>query len=64
MKVQRGDLPFIPESVRKSDDPEVTAIYKAMKACYTFDPVKRPSAREIANALDKALTALSESQES
>jgi hypothetical protein len=54
-KVQRGDLPFIPDFVQNSDDPEIIAIRDAMLSCYTFDPRKRPSARDVANALDKAL---------
>lgn len=58
LKVQRGDLPFVPDEVRHSEDPEVMAIYKAMKACYTFDPTKRPSAREISKTLEKTLVSL------
>lgn len=59
IKVQRGELPFIPDDVRNSDDPEVIAIRDAMLSCYTFDPLQRPSARDIANILDKALVSLS-----
>lgn len=58
IKVQRGDLPFVPEDIRNTDDAEVAAIRDAMLSCYTFDPVKRPSARTVANALDQALEAL------
>lgn len=58
IKVQRGDLPYIPDHIRNSKNPEVIAIRDAMLACYTFDPVKRPSARDIANALDQALEAM------
>jgi serine/threonine protein kinase len=61
LKVQRGDLPFIPDFVKTSDDPETMAIRDAMFSCYTFDPTKRPSARAVANALDKALEALATS---
>lgn len=57
-KVQRGDLPFIPEDIRNTDDPEVIAIRDAMIKCYTFDPKERPSARVIANELGAALDAL------
>ncbi len=57
-KVQRGDLPFIPDFVRSAEDPEIIAIRDAMLSCYTFDPTMRPSARDVANALDKALEAL------
>eukprot|EP00934_Nitzschia_sp_Nitz4_P007121 Nitzschia sp. Nitz4//scaffold52_size167869//93974//95935//NITZ4_002283-RA/size167869-snap-gene-0.227-mRNA-1//-1//CDS//3329554056//7111//frame0 len=58
-QVQKGVLPFIPEDVMTSDDPEVVAIRDAMLGCYTFDPVKRPSARTIAKNLQKALDKLS-----
>jgi serine/threonine protein kinase len=58
LKVQRGDLPFIPDFVRSAEDPEIIAIRDAMLSCYTFDTTKRPSARNVANALDKALEAL------
>jgi len=61
IKVQTGVLPFIPDFVRITDDPEIIAIRDAMLSCYTFDPTERPSARDIANALDKALEALAES---
>ena len=61
-KVQRGELPFIPDDVRNTDDPEVIAIRDAMLSCYTFDPLQRPSARDIANLLDKALESLSSNQ--
>ena len=57
-KVQRGDLPFIPDDVRKSENPEVIAIRDAMISCYSFDPVKRPSARDVANALGQVLETL------
>jgi len=54
-KVQRGDLPFIPDHVMNSQDPEIIIIRNVMLQCYSFDPLKRPSARNIANTLDRAL---------
>lgn len=57
-KVQKGVLPFIPDHVKNSENPEVIAIRDAMLACYTFDPEKRPGARDIVKFLDTALTAL------
>jgi serine/threonine protein kinase len=57
-KVQTGILPFIPDSVMESDDPEVVAILEAMLGCYTFDPSKRPSARKVSRSLDKVLQRL------
>ena len=61
VKVQRGDLPFIPEHVKNSDNPAVIAIRDAMLSCYTFDPLKRPGARDVANALDEVLESLTSS---
>jgi serine/threonine protein kinase len=57
-KVQNGVLPTIPNYVRKSQEPETVAIREAMLRCYEYDPMKRPSAREIAVALQKALDKL------
>jgi serine/threonine protein kinase len=62
-KVQKGILPKIPDLVKKSTSPEVVAIREAMLRCYEYDPSKRPSAREIAASLQKALDKL-ESQAS
>jgi serine/threonine protein kinase len=59
-KVQKGVLPFIPDHVRNSENPEVIAIRDAMLACYNFDPLKRPSAREIAKSLDSTFDGLTE----
>ena len=57
-KVKKGVLPTIPVEVIESTDPEVTAIREAMFRCYTFDPLDRPSAREIARTLQAALDKL------
>jgi serine/threonine protein kinase len=62
-RVQRGELPFIPDFVLQATDPEVIAIREAMLKCYTYDPLKRPSAREIARELDVVLETLSREQE-
>ena len=61
-KVKKGVHPFIPDHVTNSENPEVIAIRDAMMDCYTFDPVKRPSARSIANRLDEVLKNLSKSE--
>lgn len=60
-KVKKGILPFIPDSVQDTNDPEVIAIRDAMLACYTFNPSERPKAREIAKRLDKTLQKLEQS---
>jgi serine/threonine protein kinase len=57
-KVKRGILPTIPAEILNSKDPEIAAIRNAMMKCYTFDPEKRPSAREIADNLQLALDQL------
>jgi len=57
-KVMQGKLPFIPEDIRNSPDPEIIAIREAMLRCYTYDPLERPSARQIAVSLQTALDQL------
>jgi hypothetical protein len=59
-KVQKGVLPFIPDHVLNSANPEVIAIRDAMLACYAFLPEQRPSAREIATKLNAEFSALTE----
>ena len=58
-QVKQGKLPFIPREVLETGDEEVAIIRDAMLACYTFDPNKRPSARSIADRLDRAFKELS-----
>jgi len=58
-KVKKGILPTIPDEVMKSTDEEVIAIRDAMLSCYSLDPLKRPSAREIANTFQATLDRLS-----
>mmetsp|Transcript_13944 Transcript_13944/g.39670 ORF Transcript_13944/g.39670 Transcript_13944/m.39670 type:complete len:800 (+) Transcript_13944:513-2912(+) len=57
-KVQKGVLPFIPEEIRTTTDPEVKAIRDVMLQCYSFDPKQRPSARQIAKKLNGVLNKL------
>jgi serine/threonine protein kinase len=57
-KVIKGVLPFIPEEVTNSIDPELVAIRDVMLQCYTYNPEERPSARTIATALRRALNQL------
>ena len=54
-KVSKGVLPTIPLHVLNSTESEVVAIRDAMLRCYTYNPVDRPSAREIADSLQTAL---------
>lgn len=62
-KVQKGVLPFILPEVMRTTDKEVAAIREAMLQCYTFDPTKRPSARDIARQLENVLATLSREQQ-
>jgi serine/threonine protein kinase len=57
-KVKHGILPAIPDEIINSSDAEIVSIHKSMMDCYTYDPVNRPSAREIANSLQVALEKL------
>ena len=52
-KVKDGILPQIPDKIKQTKDPEIKAILVAMLACYTAEPTERPSARAIAEFLDK-----------
>lgn len=60
-KVSKGILPTIPDAILNSSNPEVIAIRDAMLRCYTYDPERRPSARDIANSLQDTLTRLESS---
>eukprot|EP00529_Nitzschia_sp_RCC80_P003494 CAMPEP_0113464448 /NCGR_PEP_ID=MMETSP0014_2-20120614/13207_1 /TAXON_ID=2857 /ORGANISM="Nitzschia sp." /LENGTH=1082 /DNA_ID=CAMNT_0000356531 /DNA_START=311 /DNA_END=3556 /DNA_ORIENTATION=- /assembly_acc=CAM_ASM_000159 len=57
-KVKQGIMPFIPDEIKNSDDPEIVAIRDAMISCYSHDPKDRPDARGIARSLDRTLTEL------
>lgn len=52
-KVRHGILPYIPDEVKRSENPEVQVLFEAMLRCYTYDPEIRPSAREVANYLEQ-----------
>lgn len=54
-KVQAGILPVIPDFILESTDFATVAIREAMFKAYTTDPKLRPSARSIANDLNRAL---------
>ena len=58
-KVQRGELPFIPDSIMNTEDLEEAAIRDAMLDCYKADPSDRPRARDIAKKLEAVLETLS-----
>ena len=60
-KVKAGEHPHFPSKVTEAKDPTIIAIREAMLLCYTFDPVKRPSARVIANGLRNAYDEIKQS---
>jgi hypothetical protein len=54
--VKNGGRPNITDpEILKSTHPYDTTLVKALDLCWTFDPEERPSAREIANLLHRAL---------
>ena len=53
-KKMRGELPRIPAKYTESENMAEQALYIATMMCYAFDPAKRPSAWQLANALAKA----------
>lgn len=57
-KVKKGIMPFIPDDIKNSVNPEIVAIRDAMISCYAYDPKDRPDARQIAQTLDRTLTEL------
>jgi len=57
-QVKKGILPTIPKEVMETKDVEVAMIRQAMLSCYTRDPAERPSARSVANFLDRGLMEL------
>ena len=49
----RGELPVIDDAIVNSSDPVDQALLKAFYMCYTYDPKKRPSAKEVASYLEE-----------
>lgn len=57
-KIGAGIMPRIPAKIMKSIDPEVNVIREALLKCYTLDPKRRPSSRELAIFLKESLDEL------
>lgn len=59
LKRFNGTMPTIPDAVLGSateeNDPSLAAIVEAMRLCYRFDPVDRPTAAELVAFLDRAI---------
>mmetsp|Transcript_29375 Transcript_29375/g.67487 ORF Transcript_29375/g.67487 Transcript_29375/m.67487 type:complete len:98 (-) Transcript_29375:2065-2358(-) len=50
-RILKGERPNIPSKLSKSNKPEYKALLQAIDMCFTFDPNKRPSSREVADFL-------------
>lgn len=49
----RGEVPAIDDSISNSSDPVDLALLKAFYMCYTHDPQRRPSAKEVSAFLQE-----------
>ena len=58
----RGELPVIDDSIKNSSDPVNQALMKAFYMCYTYDPEKRPSAKQVARYLEERWSELSDGE--
>ena len=56
----RGELPVIDDSIKNSSDPVHQALLNAFYMCYTYNPQKRPSAKEVARYLEERWSELSD----
>eukprot|EP00591_Stephanopyxis_turris_P006634 CAMPEP_0195510016 /NCGR_PEP_ID=MMETSP0794_2-20130614/2783_1 /TAXON_ID=515487 /ORGANISM="Stephanopyxis turris, Strain CCMP 815" /LENGTH=374 /DNA_ID=CAMNT_0040637363 /DNA_START=288 /DNA_END=1412 /DNA_ORIENTATION=+ len=54
-RIKAGTTPIIPDIYKNSDDPAVIVLIREIKRCWAYDPKERPSAREVADALIKAV---------
>lgn len=56
--IRNGKGPRLPSSIEDTNDPAIVALRTAMRQALTHDPVKRPSARKIAEYLKLALSTI------
>ena len=54
VKVDEGKIPNVPEETLKLKDPYIGILLEAMEFCYRFKPEDRPTAREVAQFLEKS----------
>ena len=54
LKVDEGKMPVVPEHILKLKDPYIDVLLKTMALCYQFKPEERPTAREVAEFLEKS----------
>mmetsp|Transcript_28409 Transcript_28409/g.60529 ORF Transcript_28409/g.60529 Transcript_28409/m.60529 type:complete len:345 (-) Transcript_28409:194-1228(-) len=58
LKADKGVIPMVPERTLKLNDPYIDLLLEAMEWCYQFKPEERPTAREVAEFLEKSKTEL------
>lgn len=53
--VERGMPPRLPAKYFSTNDTYVIALVNVMKACYQFEPARRPHAKDVVKYLDLVL---------
>ena len=61
-EVKKGRPPKFADTIRNSMDPYTQVLIKAAELCWTYDPVKRPSARQVESFLSRSLKAISKAK--
>jgi len=56
---REGQLPPFPKTFSDLDDPAIDAMLEIMRKCYAFDPIERPSAKQVVGMLQSAITRIS-----
>mmetsp|Transcript_16908 Transcript_16908/g.31817 ORF Transcript_16908/g.31817 Transcript_16908/m.31817 type:complete len:318 (-) Transcript_16908:30-983(-) len=54
LKVDEGKMPKVPEKISKLKDPYINVLLKAMEWCYQPNMEERPTARQVAEFLEKS----------
>lgn len=52
-KVNEGKMPMVPDETLKLKNPYIDVLLEAMEMCYRFKPEDRPTARQVAEFLEK-----------
>ena len=53
LKVEEGKMPAVPEHILKMKNPYINLLLEAMKWCFRWKPEDRPTARQVADFLEK-----------
>jgi hypothetical protein len=59
--MRRGQRSHMPPAFLNSNDPAIQAILTAIRSCWKQDPVDRPPARQVADALSQELRRIEQS---